>query len=203
MEERLYTEEILLQRFAAGDPTAFQFIFRQHYQALCYFANSIVANDQEAEDLVQESFSKLWDKRNGFGSASSIKAFLFISTKNASLNFIKSRERHSLKEKEFSYLHPEEESLDINRFDPVLTETEIMQQLYAEIERLPNQCRRIFKMSYLEGRKNEDIANTLHLSYNTVRAQKLRALKLIRSGLLKKNILPLLGMYLVLLRHTH
>lgn len=203
MEERRYTEEILLQQFAAGDQSAFGFIFGQHYKALCYFAYNIVSNDQEAQDLVQEAFSKLWDKRTNFRSAANIKAFLFISTKNACLNFLKSRERLTLKEKEFTYLQPEAENADLTSFDPVLSEAEILQQLYTEIEQLPTQCRRIFKMSYLEGMKNEDIAQALQLSYNTVRSQKLRALKLIRSGLLKKNILPLLGIYLALLRYPY
>lgn len=198
MEEYLQAEHLLLQKLAAGEPSAFQFLFNQHYKALCYFANSIVANDQEAEDLVQESFSKLWNKRTDFKTAANIKAFLFIATKNACLNFLKSRERLTIKEKEFSYL----QTVDTG-FDPLLTETEVIQQLYNEIEALPTQCRKIFKMSYLEGRKNEDIALTLRISYNTVRAQKLRALKLIRSSLIKKNILPLLGVYISLLKYYY
>lgn len=56
-------EDILLQKLAGGEQSAFQFIFNQHYRALCYFAFTIVDNEQEAEDLVQETFSKLWDKR--------------------------------------------------------------------------------------------------------------------------------------------
>ncbi|TWF45694.1 RNA polymerase sigma-70 factor (ECF subfamily) [Chitinophaga polysaccharea] len=198
MEEYLQAEHLLLQKLAAGEQSAFQFLFNQHYRALCYFANSIVANDQEAEDLVQESFSKLWNKRTDFKTAANIKAFLFIATKNACLNFLKSRERLTIKEKEFSYL----QTVDTG-FDPLLTETEVIQQLYNEIEALPTQCRKIFKMSYLEGRKNEDIAVALRISYNTVRAQKLRALKLIRSSLIKKNILPLLGVYISLLKYYY
>jgi RNA polymerase sigma-70 factor (family 1) len=203
IEEYSNKEHILLRKFAAGEQTAFQFIFKQHYSALCYFAFTIVADEQEAEDLVQETFSKLWDKRADFQSATNIKAFLFIATKNACLNFLKSRQRLHIKEKEFSYLQEEQVTADMTGFDPVLTETEIIQQLYEEIELLPTQCRRIFKMSYLEGRKNEDIANALEISYNTVRAQKLRALKLIRSSLIKKNIIPLLGIYITLLRHYY
>ncbi|NLU93040.1 RNA polymerase sigma-70 factor [Chitinophaga sp. Ak27] len=198
MDEYLQAEHLLLQKLAAGEQSAFQFLFNQHYKALCYFANSIVANDQEAEDLVQESFSKLWNKRTDFKTAANIKAFLFIATKNACLNFLKSRERLTIKEKEFSYL----QTVDTG-FDPLLTETEVIQQLYNEIEALPTQCRKIFKMSYLEGRKNEDIAVALRISYNTVRAQKLRALKLIRSNLIRKNILPLLGVYIALLKYYY
>lgn len=187
----------MLQGVARGDQKAFQVIFHQHYKALCYFAQSIILDRQEAEDLVQETFSKLWNKRADFPTANSIKAFLYIATKNASLNFIKSRERQLSREKEFSYLLDDELPAD---FDPILTETEIISELYAEIENLPKQCQRVFKMSYLEGVKNEDIATHLNISYNTVRTQKLRALKLIRSSLLKKNLLTAFYAYIAFMK---
>jgi len=199
MGEYLQQEQVLLKNLAAGEQSAFQFLFHQHYKALCYFANSIVQDTQEAEDLVQESFSKLWHKRADFQSASAIKAFLFIATKNACLNFLKSRERLTLREKEFTYLQSHADA----GFDPLVAETEIITHLYNEIEALPGQCKRIFKMSYLEGKKNDEIADALQISYNTVRAQKLRALKLIRSSLLKKNMLPMLGIYIALIKYYY
>lgn len=190
------TEEGLLERIAGGDQQAFRVIFRRHYKELCYFAASIIQDAQEAEDLVQESFSKLWDKRADFQTTTNIKAFLYIITKNASLNFIRQRLRQAEKEKEFTYLQDGAPA----DFDPLLGEVEIIRELYGEIEQLPTQCRRVFKMSYLEGRKNEEIAGQLGISYNTVRTQKLRALKLIRASLLKKNLLPALFLYISLIK---
>lgn len=186
------TEEELLERIARGDQQAFRVIFRRHYQALCFFGTSITQDAQEAEDLVQETFSKLWAKRSDFQTTANIKAFLYISTKNASLNFIRQKNRQSEKEKEFSYLQAETPET----FDPLLAEVEIVQALYEEIDQLPPQCRRIFKMSYLEGKKNEEVAALLNISYNTVRTQKLRALKLIRASLLTKNLLPAFLLYM-------
>ncbi|AWO02047.1 RNA polymerase sigma-70 factor [Chitinophaga alhagiae] len=189
------TEDELLERIARGNQEAFQVIFRRHYKALCYFAASITQDAQEAEDLVQETFSKLWDKRADFPTTTAIKAFLYISTKNACLNYIRQKHRQTEKEKEFSYLQ-EEAPAD---FDPLMADVEIIGELYAEIEQLPPQCRRVFTMSYLEGRKNEEIAGLLGVSYNTVRTQKLRALKLIRASLLKKDLLPAFILYMALM----
>lgn len=186
-----------MQGVERGDQEAFRLIFQQHYKALCYFASSIIQDRQEAEDLVQETFSRLWNKRGDFSSAASIKAFLYIATRNACLNFLKQKERQSSREKEFSYLLQEPLSDD---FDPILAETEIIQELYAEIENLPKQCQRVFKMSYLQGMKNEEIATALGISYNTVRTQKLRALKLIRSSLLKKNLLTAFYAYVAFMK---
>ena len=186
------TEEELVERIAGGDQQAFRVIFSRHYKALCYFAASITQDGQEAEDLVQETFSRLWNKRADFHHTSAIKSFLYISTKNACLNFIRDKHRQTEKEREFSYLQDEAPA----DFDPLMAEVEIIQELYEEIEQLPVQCRRVFKLSYLEGRKNEDIATMLGISYNTVRTQKLRALKLIRASLLKKNLMPALFLYI-------
>ncbi len=191
------TEEELSERIANGDQLAFRVIFRRHYKALCFFGTSITQDAQEAEDLVQETFSKLWDKRADFPTTAKIKAFLYISTKNACLNFVRQKQRQTEKEKDFSYLQDDEASA---AFDPVLAETEIIRELYHEIEQLPAQCRRVFKMSYLEGRKNEEIATALGISYNTVRTQKLRALKLIRASLMTKNLLPALLLYMTFIK---
>ncbi|MBO9152251.1 RNA polymerase sigma-70 factor [Chitinophaga sp. GCM10012297] len=197
MSENLNNEQELLQRVARGDQEAFRAIFGQHYRSLCFFATSIITDRQEAEDIVQDVFSRFWDKRGDFPTASAVKAFLYISTKNACLNYLKLRERRNEREQAFVYLHEHEAGA---AFDPVLAETEIIGELYREIENLPAQCRRVFTLSYLEGRKNEEIAGSLGISYNTVRTQKLRALKLIRSGLLKKNLLPALMAYLAFLK---
>lgn len=183
---------------ALGDKQVFQAVFRQHYQALCYFAVSIVGDRQEAEDLVQETFSKLWNKRGDFRTGANIKAFLYITTKNACLNSLKSRQRKTSREEAFSYLH--EASFAESTFDPLLAETEIISALYQEIGNLPPRCGRVFRMSYLEGRGNEEIASLLGISYNTVRTQKLRALKLIRASLLKKNLLPAFYAYIAFLK---
>ncbi|WP_262697107.1 RNA polymerase sigma factor [Chitinophaga lutea] len=191
------TEDELSERIANGDQLAFRVIFRRHYKALCFFGTSITQDAQEAEDLVQETFSKLWDKRADFPTTANIKAFLYISTKNACLNFLRQKQRQTEKEKDFSYLQDDETSA---AFDPVLAETEIIRELYNEIEQLPAQCRRVFKMSYLEGRKNEEIAAALGISYNTVRTQKLRALKLIRASLMTKNLLPALMLYMAFIK---
>lgn len=65
-----------------GNSMALSYFFDLPYQALCYFAESIVKDQQEAEDIVATSFFKVWDKYTDFETAQNIKAFLYISTKN-------------------------------------------------------------------------------------------------------------------------
>lgn len=202
MSAQRNTEQEWLDRIARGDESAFREIFQQHYKALCYYAGTIVDDWQEAEDLIQEVFSRLWDKRPVFPNAAALRSWLYVSVRNACLNHLKSKERQQLRDRDYAYLSGDTFP-DIGAFDPRLAETEIIAALYREIEELPAQCRRIFKMSYLEGRKNEEIAGELDISYNTVRTQKLRALKLIRAGLLKRNLLPVFYAWLAFTGQLH
>lgn len=202
MSEDRNTEKEWLDRVALGDQDAFREIFQQHYKALCYYAGTIVDDWQEAEDLIQEVFSRLWDKRPEFPNAAALRSWLYVSVRNACLNHLKLKERQQSRERDYAYLAGDTLP-DLGAFDPRLAETEIIASLYREIDELPAQCRRIFRMSYLEGKKNEEIAGALSISYNTVRTQKLRALKLIRAGLLKRNLLPVFYAWLAFTGHIH
>jgi RNA polymerase sigma-70 factor (ECF subfamily) len=64
-----------------------------------------------------------------------------------------------------------------------------MQRIYEEIEKLPKKCRQVFKLAYMDGLGNEEIANLLNITYQTVKNQKVRALKILRLALLHKGLL--------------
>jgi len=147
-----------------------------------------VDNQLEAEDIVAESFIKLWHKHNDFETLTNIKAFLFITTKNSCLNYIKKIERQTSIHEQLQREGVSFEE-DINFAE---IEAEMLQQLYTEIERLPRKCKNIFKLIYLEGLKTDEIAQRLEISNKTVLNQKLRAIQLLRSALFKKNLLYLL-----------
>lgn len=194
--EPLYNEPELLLLLSEGNESAYQKVFHQYYPGLCFFAQSIVQHKEDAEDIVQDMFQKLWQKKQIFATIKNLKGFLFAVVRNACLDFIKFRQRQYLQEENFFRWNDAAEINVFPNFDPVLSEAEIMLELYHEIESLPEQCRKIFKMAWLEGLKNEEIATSMNLSYNTIRAQKLRALKLIRASLLKKGLLPLFMLYI-------
>lgn len=189
-------EQSLLRSIAEGDRQAFEAVFDTYYQGLCYFAQSITGGKEDAEDIVQDAFYKLWQKRETLAATQHLKSFLFVVIRNACFDFIKQQQRQRRREQNFSIGPDTDEQ---KAFEPLLSETEIIMELHQEIQMLPDQCRRIFKMSYFDGKKNEEIARALDISYNTVRTQKLRALKLIRAALLKKGLLPAILLYMDLL----
>ena len=188
MTTRGNSKDTLAIEFKEGSTDALNRIYLLYFRSLCFFANRIVDNQLEAEDIVAESFIKLWHKYNEFETLTNIKAFLFIATKNSCLNYIKKIEHQtSIHEQLQRESVPFEEDTYFAEI-----EAEMLQQLYTEIERLPRKCKNIFKLIYLEGLKTDEIAQRLEISNKTVLNQKLRAIQLLRSALFKKNLLYLL-----------
>jgi len=167
----------LINEFKKGDPQAFSSYFHLHYRPLCYFAAQLVNSQQDGEDIVKDTFVKLWQKHTDFDSSQNIKAFLYISTRNACLNFLRHLQVKESSRKELIYLEEEKgEELVLNQ----MIRAELMQEIYSEIEKLPERRREVFKMAYLEGMKNEEIADQMNISIHTVKEHKGKALYSLR-----------------------
>ncbi|NWJ50522.1 MAG: RNA polymerase sigma-70 factor [Bacteroidetes bacterium] len=188
MNTRGDSNDNLAIEFKEGSTEALNRIYLLYFRSLCFFANRIIDDQLEAEDIVAESFIKLWHKHNDFETLTNIKAFLFITTKNSCLNYVKKMERQTSIHEQ---LQREHVLFDDDIYFAEL-ESEMLQLLYNEIERLPRKCRNIFKLIYLEGLKTNEIALQLDISNKTVLNQKLRAIQLLKSALFKKELLFLL-----------
>lgn len=180
----------ILAEWANGNTAALKQLFHLHYPSLCSFAEKLAGERQEAEDIVAEVFIRLWKQHPEFSSLDKIKAFLYISTRNACLDLLKSRERSNRHKQAFQRLVGNDTVSDDAFADAELRHALVLQLLYEEIEHLPERCREVFKLSYLQGMKNDAIAGKLGISYDTVRTQKQRALQYLRSVLFKKGLLP-------------
>lgn len=174
-----HNEYQLLRGLASGDTRHYSYIFKEYYSALCLYAESIIGEPGHAEDLVQDVFERLWQKPYDFEDLRHIKDFLYKSTRNAALNFLKGSQ-HSM-ERQAKFLHEQEESSTTEDLD--IIRTEVFRGIYREISNLPEQCGKIVRMSYIEGLKNEQIADILAISLQTVKNQKTRGMKLLRMRL--------------------
>jgi len=166
-----------------GQPQAMTIIFNQYYSPLCLFAERLISDKQVAEEIVDESFLKLWMKRKNFDTLQSIKSFLYIVTRHACLNFIKQSARQAAREKQLAYLAENKEEHILNE----LIRTEVFVQIYSAIEQLPEKCGQVFQLSFLKGMKNQEIAEKLNISVQTVKNQKVKALQLLRIKLLQNE----------------
>jgi RNA polymerase sigma-70 factor (family 1) len=159
----------------SDDQTHIEYLFRSYYARLCYFATQLTGDAGLSEDIVQEVFLNYWKIRLTFPHEQVAKRYLYNSVRNACLNHARHQDvikRHA------SFAHGEDVSTG-----PVIEEivrAELMGEVHAAIETLPEGCRTILKMAYFEKLRNEEIAAMLGVSVNTVKTQKMRAIRLLR-----------------------
>lgn len=151
-------------------------LFKKYYKPLCYFAWEMVNDTDLAEDLVQDAFISYWSKKDEVSSdENSIKSFLYTSIRNAVYNL---NRRDKVIQKYFRRNH----NLDIDDVDyehKIIT-AEFFAELHRVVSSLPASCQQIFNLSYMDGLSNQEIADQLLISINTIKTQKQRALKVIR-----------------------
>jgi RNA polymerase sigma-70 factor (ECF subfamily) len=168
-------EKAQFEKIKNNDEKAFETLFHSYYGQLCLFASRILQDDDSAEEIVQDFFVKLWDKRHDFSIETSVKSYLFRSVKNLCLNLI---EHNAMK---LRYAHS---VLANKKYDPTLhdgfNEPDLAQKIENCIESLPEKRRVIFKMSREEGLKYREIADKLNISVKTVETHMGLAIKSLR-----------------------
>jgi RNA polymerase sigma-70 factor (ECF subfamily) len=151
-------------------------IFRAYYPRLCYYAYTMVNDKEIAEDMVQDVFMRLQGKLQNFEAEKALKSFLYLSVKNACLN--------QLKHKAVEEKHADTLNLPISE-DPIalnnLIKAEVAGEVHLALMHLPKGCKNVITLSFFEGLKNEEIAQKLNVSINTVKTQKKRALQILRT----------------------
>jgi RNA polymerase sigma-70 factor (family 1) len=177
MPEPSCTETNAVIAFKNGLSHSLHELHATFYPDLCHFATGLLDDLPVAEDIVTEIFVMLRKKGEDFETPENVKTFLYISTRNACLNHLRKLKQDSTMKSGFlHYLSSDHEGFVLNE---VIRE-EVLHEVYTAIETLPYQCRRIFKMCYVEGLSNSEIAERSNLSVHTVKNYKVRAIGLLR-----------------------
>lgn len=174
-------ENILFNNIQKGDEKAFEQLFKTYYSHLCLFSSNIMEDEIVAEEIVQEFFVKLWEKRTKLNIETSLKNYVFRSVKNLCLNQIK---HNKIRVKHAKYVISEAEA---NNFNDNFIEVDLAKRIEESIQTLPEKRREIFRLSREEGLKYREIAEKLKLSIKTVEAQMGLALKTLREKLKDYN----------------
>ncbi len=181
---------LLLKSFQNGDQYAFHQIFQKFHKALVFFASKILSenNLSDAEEIVQDIFVKLFEKRNSFKTLENIKAFLYISTKNSCFDKIA---KLKVGQNRFEKYIQNFDELEENILQHII-DTELTRQLEKEIEALPEKCRAIMRKFLEEDKTASEIAEDLGISTSTVKTQRAIAIATLKKRLGSAGIAVLL-----------
>lgn len=176
-------QEDIIQKFSAGEEKAFRLLYEKYAPGLRFFAARYLNQVAAIDDVVQDAFVRLWEKKKDFSNEKTLKVFLYTFIKNTALNLLR---HHSVKER-----YAEAVSLEDNRefFLDHILEAELFELLLNVFDELPPACREVYRMS-LEGKNHDEIARELNITINTVKKHKNNANHYMRERL--KNILMLL-----------
>src|ERR1044072_1524682 len=176
----------IIAGFQQGSKEDFAQVYNAHYSRLYAFIKKLVDVKEEAQDITPDTFVKLWKLHANFNTAENVKAFLYITARNACMDFLRYRQRQITNKQEFGYVQLQQDGTLSTSNDEI--KTLVLKQIHNEIENLPTQCKRIFKMAWLEGKKNAKIASAMDLTEQTIRNQKARAVKILRLALANYNM---------------
>jgi len=162
-----------------GDEKALSYFFNKYYPALVHYANSIILNKEISEEIVADSFIKLWDRHDRFFAENSLRSFLYLVVRNASLNYKRNSKDEQRNRIDLTLMEDEVSSNDFE----LLLRSETYHSVLLAMDKLPKQYRNLFQQLYVEGKSYPEVAEALHTTINNIRVQKMRGLIQLRKKL--------------------
>lgn len=168
------------QKIRKSDLKAFEALYRKLYASLCYYSVQITRDNSLSEEIVQDVFFKIWQEREIIKIQTSFKPYIFQSVRNQSINEVKRKNAHknavnqTVSDDLWKYIMENTEANDF--IIEKITSVETSASIDNAISVLPTQCRQVFRMSRQDNLSNDEIASSLGISVNTVRAHLYSAL---------------------------
>lgn len=180
---------IILESIESRKDKAMDFskIYMSFYPKLVRFATVFVVYEEDAENIIQDLFLGLWERKESLKCIENINAYMYRLTKNKCLDHLK----HEMVKDRFianaQSLYEQEVSLklqSLENFDVELASEERVEKIVSDaVGLLPPKCREIFVLSRYDGLKYKEISDKLNISVNTVETQMCIALKKLRNSI--------------------
>ena len=172
---------------------AFDVLYQGLFKKLYTLAYAITGEEDPSEEIVNDAFLKLYERRERYDTIWNIRAFLYTTVRNTSLNFSRDRQVRARMLKDFQHIAeqiPELDIIELNR--------DIIEALYEGIELLPRECRRVCKLLFVQGLKNPEVADLLGISISTVKNQRANGLNKLKAIVSDRRLLVALFLFLIM-----
>ena len=176
-------DEELLKRLRNRDTEAFRYLYETYFSKLVLFAESYVYDEEEAKDLVQDLFCRLWDHASSLEVKTSLKAYLLTSLRNRCLNVLRDRK---IRDEHNDKLY---EAQVFSGTEDVDLDEEVVEKLHAALDSLPDKCKEIILLKIVDEKTNKEIARQLSLAETTVKTQVQRAYRMLRDKMIPVYLL--------------
>ncbi|WP_321370781.1 RNA polymerase sigma-70 factor [uncultured Draconibacterium sp.] len=178
-------------RLQKGDRDAFKCVFDTYYKSICLFIGKYISDPDQVEDIAQDVFVSIWEKKRPFENTQAFKSYLYQTAKNKSLNLLEHENvKKGYQEKVILTQKSSEDFFDLN-----FVENETQRLIHQSLEKLTPRAREILLMQ-LDGLKNDEIAEKLKISVYTVKNHKAVAYKYLKENLRIADILILIVAYI-------
>ena len=174
-----YSDSTVINLLKQGSEKAFEWLFKTHFESLHAYAYTFLKDDEMAEEIVQNVFCRIWEKRDLLKTDGSLKAYLYRAVHNESLNYLK----HQKVRATFDVYYAGQLDQEEEQASQKIAAAELQQRIDTAMSELPQQCRTIFQLSRFEQLKYQQIADHMGLSIKTVENQMGKALRMMRQKL--------------------
>jgi RNA polymerase sigma-70 factor (ECF subfamily) len=174
LQEQAWDDEALFIHIKESKEQAFDQFCNQFYAPLSIFIHNNIKDPQAAKDLVHDVFIKWWTHRQNFDSFKHCRWYLFTVGRNACNDYHNSKKHNTVDPREIKAM----EESDIEQ---LLTRTVLLAQIHRHIEELPERCKEVIKLTFLEGLSTKEIAGKMRISETAVRNQKMIGIKYLKA----------------------
>lgn len=169
-------EHVLIDKIVGGDEQAFSVLFFKYLPVLHIFAAKFTKSEDAAEEIIQDSFLRLWLNRDKLAEVDNVKAYLYKYVSNECLSYL----RKKLREERVVDTFMAKQQNSHNNTVETINLNEVTKIIAIAIEKLPDQRKNIYQLSRRDGKTIPEIAEILNISPNTVKNALVIALKSIR-----------------------
>ncbi len=177
----------LIQAFKDGEAKAFQILFERHHKKIYAFIFKLLGSKEDTEEIVQDTFVKIWQKREEFIEGYPFESFVFKIAKNAFLNLSRKKVNRRIFEDHLKFVS----EITSNNADEYVIFEETKEIINTIIDNLPPKRKEIFLLRRIEGHTRQEIADKLGISIITVDSQLMKANKYLKEELKKYSLLVL------------
>ena len=158
------------------DEAALSVLFDTYYEKLYLFAEKYIYDSDKAHDIVQDVFLKIWENAERLELTSSIQHYLFASVRNGCLNYLKSLQIEDRNNRKYAEAYIESQNVEM------VDDEELLARVRQVLDELPEKCREVCLLRFVEGYKYAEIAARLDMNENTVKAQLHRGMERLKQA---------------------